>query len=68
MLGLLVSVHARRQGSTTAFGVAVALGLIGAVVVVAGTARPAPRSAIPRHDPGGACQEYSGDGNRCPGD
>jgi hypothetical protein len=57
----------RRYGSATAFGCAAALGLIAAGVLVLGTARPEPRSAIPFHDPGGACQEYSGGDTRCPG-
>jgi hypothetical protein len=68
VIGLLVSLRARRQGSATVFGAAAALGLVLAVATLVGTAEPAPRSAVPRHDPGGACQELSGGDNRCPGD
>jgi hypothetical protein len=67
VVGLIVSLRAHRQGSATAFGSAAALGLLAAAVLVVGTARPEPRSAIPVRDPGGACQEHSGGDTRCPG-
>ena len=67
VVGLLVSLRTRRQASATAFGSAVAFALVGAVVLVLGTAPPEPRSAIPSREPGGACQEHSGGDNRCPG-
>ena len=67
VVGLIVSLRARRQGSATAFGCAAALGLLAAGVLVVGTTRSVPRSAVPVPDPGGACQEYSGGDTRCPG-
>jgi hypothetical protein len=66
-VGLIVSLRARRQGSAAAFVVAGGLSLLAAVAVVGGTAPEEPRSAIPSHQPGGACQEHSGGDNRCPG-
>ena len=67
VVGLLVSLRTRRQGSAVAFGVAAAFALVGALVLVVGGARSAPRSAVPPSDPGGTCQEHSGGDNRCPG-
>jgi hypothetical protein len=67
VVGLIMSLRARRQGSAAAFAVAGSLAFIAFVVVVVGTAPAAPRSAIPSRDPGGACQEHSGGDNRCPG-
>jgi hypothetical protein len=68
LAGVLLSLRARRPGSAQAFGLAVVVGTVVALVVVVGTAPPEPRSAIPPHRPGGACQEHSGGDNRCPGD
>ena len=68
IVGLLVSLRARREGSATAFGGATALGLVVAIAAVVGTGPSAPRSGIPRHEPGSVCQEMSGGDNRCPGD
>jgi hypothetical protein len=67
LAGVVLSVRGRRSGSTTAFAVAGAVGLVLAGLVVLGTAEPEPRSAIPVRDPGGACQEHSGGDTRCPG-
>jgi hypothetical protein len=66
-IGLIMSLRAGRQGSAAAFVVAGGLSLVAAVLLVIGTARPEPGSAIPVHDPGGACQEHSGGDTRCPG-
>jgi hypothetical protein len=67
VVGLIVSLRARRQASATAFGCAAALGLLAAGVLAVGTVRPVPGSAVPVHDLGGACQEHSGGDTRCPG-
>jgi hypothetical protein len=67
VVGLIVSLRAGRQGSAAAFVVAGGLSFVAAAVLVVGTARSEPRSAIPVHDPGGACQEHSGGDTRCPG-
>ena len=67
VVGLIMSLRAGRQGSAAAFVVAGGLSLLAAVAVVVGTAPEEPRSAIPSHQPGGACQEHSGGDNRCPG-
>jgi hypothetical protein len=65
--GLIMSLRAGRQGSAAAFVVAGGLSLVGAVLLVVGMAQSEPGSAVPVHDPGGACQEYSGGDTRCPG-
>ena len=67
VVGLSMSLRARRQGSAAAFVLAGGMALIAAVLLVVGMAKPEPRSAIPSRDPGGACQEHSGGDNRCPG-
>ena len=67
VVGLIMSLRARRQGSAAAFVVAGGIALIAAVLLVVGAAPERPRSAIPSRDHGGACQEHSGGDNRCPG-
>jgi len=67
VVGLIMSLRARRQRSAAAFAVAGTIAFFAFVVVVVGTAPEEPRSAIPSRDPAGACQEHSGGDTRCPG-
>jgi len=67
VVGLILSLRTRRQGSAAAFLFAGGIALVAAVLLVVGMANQQPRSAIPSRDPGGVCQEHSGGDNRCPG-
>ena len=53
--------------ATTAFGVALVIGLVAAVPVLEAAQPDPPRSAIPFREPGGACQEHSGGDTHRPG-
>jgi hypothetical protein len=67
VVGLVLALRIRRRGSATAFGCALAVGVVAGLVLIAGTAPRVPRSAVPTPRPGGACQEHSGGDTRCPG-
>ena len=67
LLGLCLTVGTGSRGSPVAFGVALALGIAVAGLVLHTHQAQQPGPADPVDRGGGACQEHSGGDNRCPG-